>query len=302
MAMTARTGYLLLFLSVLCNGATYHLVHAALRDLSPALANLSANFASVGCLLAGGALWRAMGWRLGAVEGVTPASIARCIGGQWRLILLATALGSVGGWLNSGTNRAYGAEMTAFLSNLTLVFLVILGVLSGERMGAFEALTVAVILAGAFLFSWRGGTFLWGAIGMMVLACLGTAGKQMVVKRATATGNMPSMMAAVLLLMGLWTTLIGLATGTLHAPPLRALLLTGAAGLVGSVLGMTFLYNGYHAVGVSRGAPLDALRPMVVLLIGLLLGAALPGPAQLAGGGMILGGSVALALLVAARR
>jgi drug/metabolite transporter (DMT)-like permease len=301
MAATPRTGYVLLLLSVLCNGATYHLSHWALKDFSPAMVNLTGNFASVGFLLLGGVLWRATGWRVGEVHVVTPRSIGQCFAGQWRLILLATALGSVGGWLNTGANQAYGAAMTAFLANLTLVFLVIFGVISGERLTALEVLTVGAILLGAFMFSWRDGALLWGVVGLMALSCLGTAGKQMVVKRATTLGNMPSMMAATLALMGSWTTLIGLGTGTLQVPAPKPLLITVLAGLVGSVLGMTFLYSGYHAVGVSRGAPVDAMRPMVVLLIGLLLGAALPGPVQLAGGALILGGSVALAMTVSRR-
>lgn len=301
MAASPRTGYVLLLLSVLCNGATYHLCHWALNDFSPAMVNLCANFASVGFMLAGGVLWRAVGWRAGEVHVVTPRSIGHCFAGQWRLIFLATALGSIGGWLNSGANQAYGPALTAFLANLTLVFLVIFGVLSGERLTLLEVLAIVVILAGAFMFSWRDGVLLWGAVGIMALSCLGTAGKQMTVKRATALGNMPSMMAATLALMGAWTVLIGLATGTLQVPAPKPLLITAAAGLVGSVLGMTFLYTGYHAVGVSRGAPVDAMRPMVVLLIGLLLGASLPGPVQLAGGAMVVGGSVALAVMVAGR-
>ena len=301
MAASPRTGYVLLLLSVLCNGATYHLSHWALKDLSPAMVNLCDNFASVGFMLAGGVLWRAVGWRAGEVHVVTPRSIAHCFAGQWRLIFLATALGSIGGWLNSGANQAYGPALTAFLANLTLVFLVIFGVLSGERLTLLEVLAIVVILAGAFMFSWRDGALLWGAVGIMVLSCLGGAGKQMTVKRATALGNMPSMMAATLALMGAWTVLIGLATGTLQVPAPKPLLITAVAGLTGSVLGMTFLYTGYHAVGVSRGAPLDAMRPMVVLLIGLLLGAAIPGPVQLAGGAMVVGGSVALAVMVAGR-
>lgn len=301
MATTPRTGYVLLLLSVLCNGATYHLSHWALKDLSPAMVNLTGNFASAAFILAGGLLWRALGWRLGEVHLVTPRSIAHCFAGQWRLIVLATALGSIGGWLNSGANQAYGASITAFLANLTLVFLVLFGVLSGERLNLLEALAIAGIIAGAFMFSWRDGVLLWAVVGIMVLSCLGTAGKQMVVKRATTLGNMPSMMAAILLLMGCWTILIGLVTGTLQIPAPKPLLITVAAGFTGSVLGMSFLYSGYHAVGVSRGAPIDAMRPMVVLLIGLLLGAALPGPLQLTGGALILLGSAALAVMVAGR-
>jgi len=48
---------------------------------------------------------------------------------------------------------------------------------------------------------------------------------------------------------------------------------------------------------VSRGAPLDAMRPLVVLAIGLGLGKALPSGVQLAGGALVLAGSALLGWL-----
>ena len=83
------------------------------------------------------------------------------------------------------------------------------------------------------------------------------------------------------------------------------LLLTGFAVLAGlscSVLGMYLLYSAYHLVGVSRGAPFNALRPLAVLLIGLPLGTAPPNRWQALGGLMILFGSVILSARAVGRK
>jgi hypothetical protein len=70
----------------------------------------------------------------------------------------------------------------------------------------------------------------------------------------------------------------------MQMPNAPGLALAAASGIFGSVIGMSLLYTGYHLVGVSRGAPVDAMRPMVVLLVGLLITPVIPTTPQIIGG------------------
>jgi drug/metabolite transporter (DMT)-like permease len=68
------------------------------------------------------------------------------------------------------------------------------------------------------------------------------------------------------------------------------------AAALQSALGMPLLYLGFDAVGLARGAAIDTLRPVVVLLIALSLGAPAPPPWCLGGAALVLLGALALAL------
>jgi len=104
-----------------------------------------------------------------------------------------------------------------------------------------------------------------------------------------------TVMTSLLVLVTLWAGGLAVVSRTVDLPDASSSVLLVLAALAGSMAGMTFLYAGYHRVGVSRGAPLDAMRPLVVLAGGLLLGTAAMGPAQWLGGAVVLAGSALLA-------
>ena len=294
-------GFTLLGLSVLCNGAAYHLSKAAMVHCSAAtFTALAAVVAGVGFLALGG-VWRAAGWNVGHLESITPRGLGRCLADCGGWLLLPPAAGALGAWLANATVKQYGPEIAAFLANQTFVFLLLAGVCTGERLTRREGVTIAVIILGAFLFSFRDRAPQWAAIGLMAVSCLFTATKQFAVKRLADRGGLPQVMTAVIFLLAGWALAIGVVSRSLAVPSARAAAFTVAASLTGSVAGMLLLYAGYQQVGVARGAPVDALRPVVVLVLGLALGTAHPGALQYAGGALVVAASAVLGLRRQAR-
>lgn len=302
MSDRAREGYFVLFASVVCNATGFHFVKAGVGLTSPSTTvSVACIAATVAFLLVGAAL-RVGGQRGGRLRDVTPAEMWRTFARSWKMLLTCAAIGGTGGLFIVATNDRYGPETAAFLGNLTLVFLVLSGIALGERLRLAEMATIGVILGGAFLFASQGGEVQWGALWLMGLACAFTAGKQLLAKTVVGRGNPYSAVGVNTLLMGTWALLAGFATGNWVTPSPRALAFIVAGGLANSMVGMTLLYVGYNMIGVSRGAPIDALRPLAVLVIGLLLGKPWPGSVQILGGGMVLAGSVLLRIVSVKRQ
>jgi len=294
-----RLGFVLLVVSVFCNAATYHLQSYAMQ-----LGATKAMTVVVNCFLAtayfvlGGFLWRRMGWSGWGMEQVRVTSMLAWIRQRPIPVIAATAAGGGAAFLIVLSISRFGSEVTAFLANQTLVFMVLGGLLVGERIRAIEAAVMVIILAGALMFSYRsGGEFRLEAWAIMAAACVGVAAKQLIVRRSADTSPLCLVMAAMLFSMGLFTTAIGLWQGELAGMPAAAMGVLALSTLLGSVVGMLLLYAGYGLVGVCRGSPVDAMRPLGVLLIGLALGHALPSGLQWLGAVMVLGGTAALARL-----
>lgn len=283
--------------SVICNGVTYHLARAAMRGCSPATFSALNGFSTVVVFLVLGAMWRMAGARANNIQAVSPASVGRWFRDARWLAVLATFAAGTGNILLQACNKHYGPEITAFLANQTMVLLIIGGVLLGDRIGVREAVTMAAIVAGALMFSYRGGQFAWAALGLMFLACAGTAIKQMSVARASAKAALPVVMCGIQLGNAVWSIVIALATQTFSWPDAVTWGYMVASSVVGNCLGMMLLYGGFLVVGVARGASLDAMRPLVVLTIGMILGSIMPGPMQIVGGTLIILGSITLARL-----
>jgi len=293
-----RIGFLVIGLSVICNGVTFHLQKAALGDVEPAMLIVIQNSFAAGYFLIAAYIWRAFGWQAGDLHKTDPVAMVRWFKDGWKIIVLAMVLGGGSGWLLQLTTKNYGPEISSFLANLKLVFLVAGGLLLGERATKAELLTAGAIIVGAFLFSWQGGKFQLGALGLMSICCLAVAGKQLIVRSAADKANLPTVMCAMLIGMGVANGFIAVVNNEISWPPGWVFGLLALAGLLNGALGMALLYTSYSLIGVSRAAPIDALRPMVVLLVGILvLGKDLPPPLQIGGAVLVLGGSMLLAKL-----
>jgi drug/metabolite transporter (DMT)-like permease len=295
-------GYLCLFLSVVLNAVGIHAWKFALRDSTPLTVNVLSGIMASGLFLGVGLLWRRLGWRAGRLGDVSPAALAGCLRRQGLWLLLPPAAAALGGWFLNICIKTHGPETASFLMNLTLVFLVGAGLWRGERLSRAELGTVAILIAGAFVFTYQGGRFEWAALVLMIGSCLATATKQLAVKRVSESKSLPLVMTAVLLLSAAWSAAAMALAGGWRTPDLRTLGFLALGAVACNTLGMSLLYAAYHAIGVSRGAPLDAMRPLAVLAIGLFLGAPAPGPIRLLGAAMILGGSVLLTWLNGRRK
>lgn len=289
-----RRGFAYLFLSVLLTAISFHVTRAAMADNTPLTVSLIQAMTTVAGFLALGWFWRRRKWTVAELDKVGRHELRALVRAKAPLLLPAPLFLALTGWLiNTGINL-YGAEMTAFLANLTLVFLVLAGWISGEKTRGMEAIAMLAMIAGAFLFSYHGGTIAWGAIGLMSLACAIIAGKQFLVKHLSSHFALPVAMCVVMTLSLPWTLVLLTLTGQGQWPSPRTLVLSVLAGILNSVAGMGLLYRAYHLVGVARGAPFNALRPLVVLLLGMLFGQARLTPWQMAGALMILAGSLDL--------
>jgi len=297
MTPNPRKGLVLMWLSVICNGAGYHLMRAALGASSPELVVVLNCFWATAFLLLLGVICRLSGIRLAGIEASHPSAVLHCLRHGGPRVLLVPGLAAVAGWVMNTVMRRHGAEVTAFLGNQKLIFLIAAGLLSGERLKRLEVASIALIVGGAFLFSYQGGRFQVAAVGLMAFACALTTVKQMVVKRLAATYGLPTAMICTVFMAGIWAIALAALRDKLEVPSLAAVGFSAAGALCGSTLGMLLLYSGYLHAGVARAAPLDAMRPMAVLLFGLLLGAPLPGLLRIVGGTLILLGSILIVRL-----
>jgi drug/metabolite transporter (DMT)-like permease len=297
MLSPSRRGFAVLALSVLFNGTAFHLMHAAVATLPASMATgISAMSATVAFLTAG-QLWRLAGWRWSGLDKITPAALWTCLRRHPLPLLSAPLTGAAGGILMNTAIARYDAETAAFLSTLTLVFLVIGGLLQGDRMRPLEIPVILALVAGAFLFSYQGGVIAYAAIGIMALSTLCTAAKQLLVRRITQREPLPTVIGLNIALITIVCFVIAAAGGNLTMPDQRGLQFAVVSGLCGSFAGMALLYSAYNIIGVARGAPLDAMRPLVVLLIGLALGTPLPAPLRLLGAAIILAGAATLPII-----
>lgn len=306
--MSMVSGYVMLVMSVVLNGWRYNLESAALKVRSGSVAPVSVWAMTALEPLAGalaffvtGWLWRKMRWSWGALDGVTVDSCIEATKKQGGLVLVAALAGSSGQWFLNTSNKLYGPEFTAFLGNLMPVLLVLTGLLSGERLRRAELLAIVTAIGGAFLFSYREGQLNWVGIGLMTLGSVLMATKKTLMKHATGIGHLPSVMTLSLVLMGAGGLVGAGLTGTIHFGTMKSIALCVAGGVAGAMIGMSLLYAGLNVVGLARGAPIDTLRPLCVLIIGLISGTALPAPLQLVGGTMVLFGSFSLAKLGTSR-
>lgn len=286
-----------LLLSVLCNGARYHLDAAALKTASPTAVVFVGSLSAAVAFVLGGVVCRGSRINFPIFTEVDSASIRHAWSKTKWILLCGAAAGAAGGWLMVAANQHYGPAITSFLGNLTLVYLLLAGIAGGERFRWPELFAVFVIGLGAFIFSYKGGSPQWGALGLMGGGCLLVASKQLLTKKATGMVHLPSAMTLSLFLMAFWGLVLGLASGDLNLGSNLAIMLMAGGGVLGSMIGMSLIYVGYHRVGVARGSAIDAMRPLAVLLIGVLIGNAVPTSVQFLGAALILGGSAVLPLL-----
>ena len=287
-------GFVCLFFSVVLNAGGLHANRLAVANATPLMVTFLSLLWAMVFFFALGWVWRRTGWRALELHSARPGALVDFIRVKFRIMLPAALLLAISAWLVTLSLKLYGPATTAFLMNLTLFMLVIAGYAMGERLRRRECIAILLMLCGALVFSYNGGQIAWGALAIMGIACAITAGKQLLVKRTSTTDPLPVVMCAILFLSMSWTLVAMLTTGGAVWPTPTTLLFTAVGGLLCNVLGMNLLYRAYQLIGVARGAPFDALRPLAVLILGIPLGYALPSPVQAVGALMILIGSAAL--------
>lgn len=274
----AASGRTCLALSVLANAAAYHAAAQALVTVPPLIAAATAH----------------------AIAAAGAAALVVVRRGSWSFagaapLTLACAAGAAATGLQFACVAGHGAATTAFLASATPAWLVAAGVARGERLGVGEALAVAALIAGAATLCFGGATPAWAAALLMLPATLLTAVKQLTIAAAgAAKGGLLPTMALTQAMMSAWAAALAVALGQRHLPDVHALSWLAVAGLLGNFAGMALLYAAYARLGVARAATLDALRPVVVLAIGMAIGGATLGGWQLAGAALVVLGSARL--------
>ena len=296
-------GYTILVASVLLNAVAIHCRKAAQQTCSPATTVVGFCLSGLLCFLISGWICRRFRWQAADLHSVTIARIYRVTRRMGIWALIGTLAGAASGWVVGTAFRDYDVDLVAFLANMTIVFLILAGLLSGDRISPREIIAMIIITLGAFAFSYRGGAFEWRALVIVTISCILDAVKNISVKVATTGGDLPCFMSGALALIIIWLLIGSALVGELEMPDLRAAVFMFLNGFLGSFLGMALLYTSFHIIGVARSAAVNTLRPMAVLLLGIvLLHIPLPTLLQILGGTMILSGSAALAFSSAHRR
>ncbi len=288
------TGYLLLMGSVLLIACGLHLMRAAVRHTPPTTVVAIMSASAVMFWLVAGALGRKYSILPFSVRSVTLPSLGRLfrLRPSWSIALLVAA--TMDAVTVAMVMRIWGAGTVAFLSNLTLVYLIAFGMMRGERVSLAQLGISGLILAGALLFNYHSDGIDWAPVAIMAGACAAMAIKQLLIKSRAEREPLPQVMACGTLLIGFGATLAGILFGQWGIPTAQAIILSVLAGLSINAVGMACMYSGYARVGVAAGAPFNSLRPIVVLLIGLALGGPAPTTSELVGGGLIIIGSALL--------
>lgn len=217
-------------------------------------------------------------------------------------------LGAVIGVLDGGYNLALlsglallGSAVHGFLALLGDLLAVVLGVvILRERYTRAEALAGVVVLGGILVIRAHadGGTergFLWMIAGAIFFAT------SAIVSRRWATHAAPADLAlaraaAVTVVFGT----IGAARG-IDVPPPRALAVIAVIALFGPFLGGLVFFHALRRIGVGPLVTIRMTYALFVPVVAWLVFAKAPSLRELGGGALVLGGSLAMARLRAAR-
>jgi drug/metabolite transporter (DMT)-like permease len=218
-----------------------------------------------------------------------------------RVVLAALALGGAGYSLQSGlfftALRHIDVSMTSLLL-YTYPAMVCAGSLAlrRERFSAFKATALAVASAGtALVLLGAGGGGLQATGVLLGLGAALTYSVYILVAEAIV-GRLDTWLFSALVASGAAMTFVvaGTASGALALPGAGGLAWIAAIALLSTVLPVSTFLLGMERVGASTAAIVSTVEPVVtVSLAVLLLGDAL-GPAQLAGGLLVLGAVLAL--------
>lgn len=292
----SRRGIVMILLSVLLWAVGFRITRLAVAGSTPLTVSFLSNASSVLCFFLLGAAWRRLGWKVEEFDTLSWSALRAFTRGHARWLTAAALLLALNGWLTNTSLALYGADMTAFLSNMVLVFLVAAGWAMGERSNLREAVAIVLTVGGAFVFSYHGGNMVRGAIALNAVACVVIAGKQIFVKHVSGRSPLPVVMCAVTGLSLPWTVALLFQPGAWRMPGLSTLGWSALGGIMVSVVSMALCYRAYHLIGVARAAPFNALRPVLVLAAGIAAGQGLPSSLQVVGGLLIVAGSLGLTM------
>ena len=289
-------GYVMILGAVVCNGARYYSDKAALNlGCTPLmLVMISCLITAVGFFVLG-VVWRVVGWKAATLHETTVPSVMNILRRYGWMLTIAAAAATTAGFFYAKALHLYGPETTAFLNNMAIVFMVIAGLLGGERLRLAETLSILVLLSGAFLFSYKGNQIQWGALAIMALVCFMNTNKQLLTKRTIGRSSVVGALTGIQIITVPMAGIPAYFSNQLVLPSPTAIGCLAFSAIVGTMAGMSLLYGGYQRIGVARGAPIDSMRPRAALLIGLALGIPFPGLYQCIGGALVLIGSFALA-------
>jgi drug/metabolite transporter (DMT)-like permease len=135
-----------------------------------------------------------------------------------------------------------------------------------ERLARRELLLGLAAVAGALLFTWRGGAAAdgWG-LGLVALSMLCFAASNLHARLALGRGRPPAAVAAGAKLATLAILVAGgLATGTLgaRAPDLAAVGWIAAGAVLGGWLALVLFYRALDAAGLARTSAVRAAAPL----------------------------------------
>jgi drug/metabolite transporter (DMT)-like permease len=217
----------------------------------------------------------------------------------WPVLVLGLAGFAPQAGLYFVTLRFLDPGITSLLLYTYPSFVLLFGfILFRKRPSAVQLLALALSLSGCAVAFWKRGSY--PVIGLVLGLCVGLSYAAYLVAGEKALKGVDSITATAMIMLVAaavyWA--VALASGSACLPP-NAAALGGLAGLavIATVIPITTLFASMGMIGAADASLVSTLEPVLTIALSTLILGERLGPAQLAGGGLILAGVLVLGFL-----
>jgi drug/metabolite transporter (DMT)-like permease len=188
-------------------------------------------------------------------------------------------------------------SINAFMNQLQVLFTMFLGfLLLKERFDRWEFLAAILIIVGVFTMTYKSVEVPVIATFLFITANFAVSLNLVLIRKLGA--RVATFVFAVIRTVSLiifYTTLNLLLTGSINAPPPRVLAVLALGAFFGPFLNVVSLYKALDYLPAGKASLFRSLIPFFVLVSGAIIFGSIPGTREIAGGSIIIVGSVMLA-------
>ncbi len=205
------------------------------------------------------------------------------------LLGAATGLGMIWGWT---ALSMLDPSFNAFLNRFVPVLTIILGVIFLKEKISFKEITaIAVMLAGGVISSAGSWSVVAAGVFFAGLACIAVSFQHLIAKKRIGSVHVTVMVfyrsLFAFIVLASWGLIRG---GMEFGAPGRFWLVTALGALLGPCVSHILYYKSFSYWTLSKSSLVSNVQPLFVLPLAYVFLKEFPGPAQLAGGMIILAG------------